>query len=390
MKPIAEWTSPASIVARLEHLWKRGRLSAPFPLSFRCRGPETQELADRYDDVRRWIRSLAASSRSVRGRGYDIEWTEINHRQLGRNRLPYRIILPTLDDALFVIDREAEAASTDALTGLISLRFPELGDWAAKNHRALIERAGDWPAILNVLDWFCRHPRPGLYLRQLDIAGVDSKFIESRRSLLATLLDLVLPDEAIDRSAVGAAGFEQRYGLQAKPPQVRFRLLDDRLAFNGLSDISVPAHQFATASIPVARVFITENEVNGLAFPDVRNAMVIFGLGYGLGLLAKAAWLGDVDLVYWGDIDTHGFAMLDRLRTGFPHARSMLMDTATLQAHHALWGTEADRFTHPLPHLTQAEQDLYQDLLADRFGSAVRLEQERIAFGWIRRALQGQ
>lgn len=386
MTRTTEWTTPADVADRLERLWKRGRLTAP--LSFRCRGPGTEELADRYDDVRRWLHALAAGSRTTRGRGYDIEWTEINHRQLGRNRLPRGIVVPTLDDALYLIDRQAEAACADTLAAQTRLRFPVLTDWVAKNRPTLIERADDWPAILGVLEWFRHHPRPGLYLRQLDIAGVDSKFVEARKGVLATLLDLVLPDEAIDRSATGAAGFEQRYGLLAKPPQVRFRLLDARLTFNGLSDITVPAHQFAGASLPVVRVFITENEINGLAFPDLRDAMVVFGLGYGLGLLADAAWLNDVDLVYWGDIDTHGFAILDRLRAHFPKARSLLMDADTLHAHRTLWGTETDRHALPLPRLTDAEQDLYAALLADRFGDAIRLEQERIAFGWIRRALQ--
>ncbi len=36
--------------------------------------------------------------------------------------------------------------------------------------------------------------------------------------------------------------------------------------------------------------------------------------------LAEASWLKERDLFYWGDIDTHGFAILDQLRGHFPHA----------------------------------------------------------------------
>jgi hypothetical protein len=89
-----------------------------------------------------------------------------------------------------------------------------------------------------------------------------------------------------------------------------FRLLDERLAINGLSDIAVPAEQFARLSSVAQRVFITENEINGLAFPDVPRGLVIFGLGYSLDLLFSAEWLRSLELHYWGDIDTHGFAML--------------------------------------------------------------------------------
>jgi hypothetical protein len=39
--------------------------------------------------------------------------------------------------------------------------------------------------------------------------------------------------------------------------------------------IAMSAHE----SAPLERVFITENEINGLAFPDVPGSLVIFGLG---------------------------------------------------------------------------------------------------------------
>jgi hypothetical protein len=43
-----------------------------------------------------------------------------------------------------------------------------------------------------------------------------------------------------------------------------------------------------------------------LAFPDVSDAMVVFGAGYGFDNLAAAPWLHEKQIYYWGDIDTHG------------------------------------------------------------------------------------
>jgi hypothetical protein len=48
--------------------------------------------------------------------------------------------------------------------------------------------------------------------------------------------------------------------------------------------------------------------------------------GYGFDNLAAALWLQQKDIYYWGDIDTHGFAILNQLRGFFPHAVSFLMD----------------------------------------------------------------
>ena len=53
----------------------------------------------------------------------------------------------------------------------------------------------------------------------------------------------------------------------------------------------------------------------------------------------KSEWLKGRPLHYWGDIDTHGFAMLDRVRAIFPAAESFLMDRETLCAHSAFLGS---------------------------------------------------
>ena len=259
-----------------------------------------------------------------------------------------------------------------------------MAEWLARRPLTALEYAPDWHRILAVLQWFRQHPQCGLYLRQLDIAGVDTKFIESRKPLLAELLDISLPGEA---RTVEQRNFEPRYGLASKPSQVRFRILDRRLCLRGLTDLAVPAREFAALDLPVERVFITENEINGLAFPDFPGSLVIFGLGYGLDRLSDVPWLGDRALYYWGDIDTYGFHILDRLRAILPHARSFLMDRATLLEHKPLWVREHSAYDGELHRLTSTERALYEDIRLNRLGEHVRLEQERIRYGWLQAAL---
>lgn len=85
------------------------------------------------------------------------------------------------------------------------------------------------------------------------------------------LLDIVLPEQAIDKNSIN---FELRYGLQMKPTRIRFRLLDPMLFVQGISDMEIPLSQFAAFSPAVNRVFITKNEINGLAFPPVSKSCV--------------------------------------------------------------------------------------------------------------------
>jgi hypothetical protein len=103
------------------------------------------------------------------------------------------------------------------------------------------------------------------------------------------------------------------------------------------------------------------------------------GLGYGVDVLGKIPWLNRARCIYWGDIDTHGFAILNRARSYLPGLETVLMDEATLLSHKELWVQEKEQ--HPsteLPLLTETELKLFQLLKNNALGQQVRLEQERI------------
>jgi hypothetical protein len=361
-----------------------------FPLRVRLRCPSAREIVERFGDVADWARALNAATLEARGFGFELERQEVRSRVHGANTLPVAVIIPTEADALRLIRQSAAADRFQALTDATLRRYPSLRDWLARRPLTALDHVAHWGEVLAVLDWFTAHPRPGLYLRQLDIPGVDTKFIETHRALLSELLDVVLPETAVDHTAVGARAFNERYGLRSERPLVRFRLLDPALYLQGLSDLSLPPEQFAALRLSLRRVFITENRTNGLAFPDCPGSMVVFGLGYGLERLAEVGWLRRVEVHYWGDIDTHGFGILNRLRANLPEARSFLMERATLQAHRALWGREPGdrRYTGDTSRLTPDECALFEDLLADRCGERVRLEQERIGYRWLETALR--
>jgi hypothetical protein len=388
------WTDVDEIRARVARLWERGeilearlRREPMFPLRLKTSRPGPRDLSQRFDEVRRWVKELEAGSKSVRGYGYQIEWQEVSHRQLGRNTVPRAIVIPTEQDALALIGKRRDAELVSRLADRTAAAFPALEGWLASHPLTLLESADCWERVLAVVGWFREHPRPGVYLRQLDVPGVDTKFVERRRELFTELLDLVLPPDAVKTAATGASAFEERYGLLSKPPLVRFRVLDERLRVHGLTDISIPDTEFARLELPVRQVFITENQVNGLSFPAVPDSIVIFALGYRVDRLARIAWLKTKPIHYWGDIDTHGFAILDLLRQAHDHARSLLMDRETFLAHASLWGREDAPHDVPLANLTDAERSLYDDLRFDRLGDHLRLEQEKIGFGWLQQAL---
>lgn len=394
------WTTPAELRAQVQKLWDKGDLLRPLvtgspqpPRPLRLISPSSSELTARFDEVRVWLDALRSMPRMR------IVWREFNHRVLGVNAVPDEVWLDTPEDALALIGQHKAAQRfvvlLQATQAFDAALFKAMTPWLQKRPLTALALLSEWPRLLTVLAWLRVHSRPGIYLRQVDLPGLDSKFIETHRAVLSELLDLTLPPEVIDPSATGLAGFNRRYGFQDKPLRIRFRLLDPTLALlPGVddSDISVTQAAFEQLGAPlsrVSRVFMTENEINFLAFPQVANSLVIFGAGYGFEVLAQAQWLHQRAFYYWGDIDTHGFAILDQLRAHVPKVQSLLMDMATLQGHADHWGFEPQPLMRDLPRLTLAEADVYNALRDERFRPHLRLEQERLSFGWVQRALAG-
>jgi hypothetical protein len=343
--------------------------------------PAAGDLANRFEAVRAWVHAIAAAPH-VR-----IDWRDWNHRVQGGQRLPAAIWIDSLDEALAAIGKAPAARLFVSLWQRTTALQPALLSWLSRRPLQALELADRWERLMAVVAWMQTHPRPGLYLRQVDAAGVDSKFLEEHRGVLIELLDLALPQESIDAAATGVGQFARRYGFLDKPVRVRFRLLGAGLPGLGAcslpADITLDADSFAALAPPVRHVFITENEINFLAFPLYDSAMVIFGAGYGWESLSRASWLRRCCLHYWGDIDTHGFAILDQLRVHFPDAASFLMDRHTLLAHEAHWGEEPEPLRRDLGRLTPEETALFDDLRTDRLWPRLRLEQERIGYGWL-------
>jgi hypothetical protein len=387
------WSTAGDIKAQLVRRWERGELlrslleeEARFPLRLNLKCPSSPELTDRFQEVRAWVAALLAVPH-IR-----IGWREVQHRVHGLQCLPESVWVDSLEDALALIGRRRDGELFAAQLVFTRSTRPALLPWLARRPLQALELAESWPRLLAVVAWIVAHPRPGIHLRQADIPGVHSKFIEAHRAVLSELFDLVLPPEAIASERSGAGQFSARYGFLDKPVRIRFRGLDERIRLlpgPRLPDLTLDADSFARLDVPLRHVFITENEINFLAFPPVKEAIVIFGAGYGWEALARADWLTRCTVHYWGDIDTHGFAILDQLRRHFAHVASFLMDHDTLMAHETQWGVETEQLTHDLPGLSGEESILFDVLRDNRIRQGLRLERERVGFEWVMAALRG-
>lgn len=385
--------TPTQIRQKALKLWESGKvlraalLDEPlFPWVITFRKPNAREQLEDFAAIRTWMGLLKKHSGEGR---YQIAYKILSHRQLGEQRLPDQIYFETQTDLLKFIQKQREFKQLYDTARLSIERHPALKTWLCDKPRVFMKHHADWQGLLNVCEAFIANPQPNCYLRELEIVGIDSKFIEHRKGILTELLDILLPATAIQTDIIGSKqyGFERRYGLKYPEPLIRLRLLDPALqAVANLSDVSLPLSQFATWSIDCDYVFITENKINGLSFPKHARSIVIFGLGYGVDSLAAVPWLQEKAVFYWGDIDTHGFSILSRLRHHLPEVQSLMMNQATLQRFSKLTVIEPEnaRCTHPLSHLNPMEQTVYHALQQ----SQRRLEQERLPMNYVLQQLE--
>jgi hypothetical protein len=364
--------------------WDAGHLLAEslepnsmFPMRLSLKSPTSAELGLHFSDAQDWVQSLTHAAKKSE---LTLEWQEINHRQLGRNKLPTTLVLATLHDAIRWLGKTKELQMFTTLANTLINTFPKLQSWVVKNPHQILKEKDNLPLLLTIMHWMKSNPRPSIYLRQLGLPGINTKFIEQHKKILSDWLDIELTPEAIASEFRGISRFEARYGFKEKPLQVRFRILDSSLYLKGLSDLMITADEFCQLNLDITTVFITENDTNGLAFPNHPKAIVLFGRGYGFDFLAKAAWLKSKHIVYWGDIDTHGFAILNQCRHHLPHTQSLLMDEATLLDHKAHWTREDKPTNAVLTHLSNEEATLYDALINNVYGQNIRLEQEFINY----------
>ena len=387
------WTGAKDLKAKLMRLWERGDLlreavteSSRFPVRLSLKTPDSADLSSRFDEVRSWTTELMA------GPVPRLEFREVQHRVQGAQRLPASAWIDSLDDALDWLNKREEWNRFLSQVEITRRSFPGLLPWLEKYPLEALALAGEWPRLLAVVEWRVNNPRPNIYLRQVDLPGLHTKFIERHRGVLSELLDLALSSEVIGSNTKPLASqFAARYGFLEKPVMIRFRVLDPEIEW-GLRplcpDMALDAESFGELRIGVRRVFVMENEINFLSFPRVNGSMAIFGAGYGWEALARCRWLHACAIHYWGDIDTHGFGILSQLRAHFDHAESFLMDRATLDTHREFWGVEDYPLRVDLLRLTKEEQTLYRSLQHNSIREGLRLEQEYIRFGWVNKRLQ--
>ena len=304
----------------------------------------------------------------------EVEWATRSWAGLGKQDVPVRVTLSGWDRVAEVAGRAGEVARArerfDALVELFP-GWPEFRERAARSWSSWsVLSEDDFSRLCLALRWFHVKPSSGLRARAVPIEGLDTKWIATHRGLLQRLL--------------GVADL----GLAEGDRLMRVRFLDGVLApAPGLLDMAVP---FGSLALPDGlTVVVVENKETFLALPQApegSGAVLVWGSGYTASALPELPWVRAARRVlYWGDADADGYAILNALRARLAAEGasvlivSVAMDVETVQRFLHLAVADPGDTTRVLPHLTDDEERARRFLVAS---GAKRLEQERVSLEW--------
>lgn len=316
-----------------------------------------------------------------------VRWEERNLRGVGRVEVPTHVLfLSTLAIAQF-IGRDAVERLRQIAQRLKPFESGGEALWAAaaRSVHSLEELSlAECQMLGKALTQLRAGIGAGLYLRSLPLDGVDTKLLE-RQGPLIERIAVRWKREEIE----AAGGFTAWLGcLSRGTDRILLRPLSQPLRESlwGLSRIWIGTDQLAEALVPGKRLLVVENEVSGLALPDLPDTVAAIGCGNNLGWLS-AEWVQTRTVGYWGDLDSWGLRLLARARNLVPHLESVLMDARTWDHHPAAWVMEPSSCDRPEEGLVGYEGALF-DRIRGTGRSGRRLEQEKLEPDYVANRLK--
>lgn len=311
-------------------------------------------------------------------------FTYQNHRFVGMGNasIPVRITFTDIPAIFRLIGRAEEASSYKKAYATVRETVSQLLPWmlTSKGIRTFKEptTVHIYLAVLRSLVKFFQQQRETsaspLYLRDIRLAPVDTKFWERESSFILAVYQALYPEDGIRNWT----DLLTRLQLVRFPTQYAIRFLDDALRIHPkLEWFSSSPDQLDALDLHPRVIFLVENKTNFLRFPKVQDAILLFSSGKSIPyLLSCLSWLKNHPYIYyWGDMDEDGFEMLNRARSILPQIQSFLMEKdLLLRYQNQLVFDEGLRFElAKLQFLTPMEKEAFLSLRSQR------LEQECIS-----------
>lgn len=311
---------------------------------------------------------------------------------LGEQSIPVKLIINDLNTLAEILGKTAFER-----LDILHIKFKKLVQLSSNpntqkrifdsliNHLEMIERLSDEQItnLIILMPQLYEGMGKGNYLRAVNVAGIDTKFIENNLRIIEILVQsLHQTDKAIALDTIDENNQLELLdwlGCESKPKDWLFiRPLCDasKLALANLPILKLSSQTLLNFELPADNILIIENETPCFMLPDLANTIAVAGGGKNLRWL-KAHWLKHKQVGYWGDIDSEGLVILSYARKCCAHVQSLMMDKHTLETHNDKRVVEP-AFNQVAPEfLTTEEAELFAFIQQQDIDKR-RLEQEFI------------
>tara|TARA_X000001388_G_scaffold73659_1_gene65668 strand:- start:866 stop:2083 length:1218 start_codon:yes stop_codon:yes gene_type:complete len=223
----------------------------------------------------------------------------------------------------------------------------------------------------------------GLFLRQLPIEGVDTKFLESSRhaSLLFNLYQIE-HRESFNGGTITARNLPELLKVESLPTSgLRVRFSPNyQPQYANLPTVKLDYRDLMQMNILESNVLIVENETSVFQVRAFDDLLIIGGAGYSLEFL-NAPWLKSRKLAYWGDMDSDGMNMMNQVLNVYPNTTVLMMNEQTYKRFEKekVEDPNYGKFDHDF-------QNQYEYFLCKE-AAGNRLEQEYISNDWVNESI---
>lgn len=307
-------------------------------------------------------------------------WKEKKLKQFGVQRYPEKLHFDSIVDVIDFVDLGVIYGQLFSFFNCLNLYSDKLPLLLNKHAKWFFENGLEQTNLfIQCLDWLLNNNGSDVYIRQIDVEGADTKWIENNRFILTEAVKLILEE------SVGTS-LEELLGLRKPESMIRFRVFGEPLKdfFRGCDDISLTLSGLKKISEQIShlikKVVVLENEVTGLVFDGIDDGICFFKLGNAVPVLADVPFVSSCgDCLYFGDLDVDGLLILSRYRKKLPHVNSVMMNVDVFKKHYKSSVCDRNKLTSEELYLNEEELRLLSFILKQKKGgNNSRLEQELI------------
>ena len=211
-----------SLYAKAEHL-KAYLQKESFDINFSFKRLSQKDIERNFNQINLWIKELKQFP-------FEIKFASVSYRSLGEQSLPCSLVV-SQEQFLAYLGKKREFFKHISLIEESFSQFALLKPLLIKEPKLIMEYGDVWDRLLKVCHYFMAYPKPpNLYIRELEIEEVDSKFIELHKRVLDKLLETILEPSFYNAeiTKISNYGFEKKYGLKYDLPtkylpKIKFR-----------------------------------------------------------------------------------------------------------------------------------------------------------------------